>query len=336
MTSDAYREKIANLTAQTRGHIKRTLHVDVKQKPRAVAQRVLSDAGLRDDYAVVVMEVAGTHCLFLLSIEAPTPARIAKDAALLARRLKMPVVLATSEMTSSARAQLISQGVPFVVPGKQIYLPFLGLDLRETFRSPVNVRRGALSPVAQVTLFVGACSPVDEITPSDLVGTTGYSAMSLGRAFDELATHGPVRVEKRGREKVLSFRDSPRETILSCKELLSRPARGIHGVKFRKRQPEMIQAGEVALSALTGVKLDALPTFAIVSAGWKPWFDENGIEDVNDIDEADALIEIWRYDPAILSDGPHVDPLSLYAQFWADPNPRLASAAEALLRELPG
>lgn len=334
MTIDANSEGFANLTAEVRGYIKTVLHRSGTRKPCAA---VRARAGsLANDYAIEVMDIAGVACALLLTFETLSPSQIAEDVARARSLLKMPVILVAPVLSSTQRSHLIERGVAFIDPGYQLYVPELAIDLRERYRPPVRLHKGGLSPVAQCVLLYCQHHPRDEVTAAQLAQEIDYTQMSIGRALGELAARGIARLEQQGREKVLNFPKPPYQTILSCQELLNRPARGIHGVKFSRRQPDMIQAGEVALSALTGVRLDALPTFAIVSAGWKPWFDAKGIEDVNDIDDADALIETWRYDPAILSGGPYVDPLSLYAQFWADPNPRISGAAEALLKETLG
>ena len=42
----------------------------------------------------------------------------------------LPVLYATEALASFERERLIEQKVPFVVPGNQLYLPHLGVDLR--------------------------------------------------------------------------------------------------------------------------------------------------------------------------------------------------------------
>ena len=50
--------------------------------------------------------------------------------------------------------------------------------------------------------------------------------------------------------------------------------------------------------------------------------------------EAESGVETWSYDPAGLSDGRLVDPLSLYAQFRDYSDERVSMAAEKLLESL--
>lgn len=61
------------------------------------------------------------------------------------------------------RKRLIEQKVPLLVPGNQLYLPDLGIDLREYFRKPPTAPDTARSPATQAGIetlpepLPGAC-----------------------------------------------------------------------------------------------------------------------------------------------------------------------------------
>ena len=44
--------------------------------------------------------------------------------------------------------------------------------------------------------------------------------------------------------------------------------------------------------------------------------------------DSDGALATWRYDPRILARNQTVDPLSLFAQFWDDPDERLSMAVD--------
>jgi hypothetical protein len=66
----------------------------------------------------------------------------------------MPVVYVTGTLASYERKRLIEHKVAFLVPGNQLYLPDLGIDLREYFRRPPAAADTALSPATQAMLIV--------------------------------------------------------------------------------------------------------------------------------------------------------------------------------------
>ena len=111
-------------------------------------------AFLRERYAFMTARVLGVPALFLADkdVRRTTPAAIRKHIFEVQKRWDGEVIYVADGIDSARRKQLIDQKVPFVVPGNQIFLPMLGVDLREHFRS---VRRAAerLSPAAQAVFL---------------------------------------------------------------------------------------------------------------------------------------------------------------------------------------
>ena len=290
---------------------------------------------LARSYQFLRGEIVGHSCLFMVLPETEAAAtEVGKHVSQLEVHFNGVVVIVAGRMGASQRARLIEQGLAFIVPGNQLYIPQLAMDLRERFRRPERGRGDSLSPVAQAVLFHHLLRRHDKATPSELAMALRYSAMSVGRAFDELAARNLAAVEWRGREKTITYNAAPK-LLLELSRTLLRPAyRGRHGVVFRKGRPDLMWAGESALSQKTDLSRPTLPTFAVPAAGWQILFEEIGAKDVHDLGDAEALIETWRYDPRVLSDGDAVDPFSLYAQFWNDPDERVAQAAEDLLETI--
>lgn len=314
-----------------------TLHTPITLRAWAGAEAL--PVFMAHRYQFYSAHIARRTCIFVVATTTieTTPADIAKHVALVEGASEDVVVFAGRYMTSTLRARLVALGVAFAVPGNQLYIPQLAMDLREHFRTPDRVRRDHLSPVAQAVLFhhVLYGRQNERLTPSALAEQMHYSAMSVGRAFDELALRNLATVERRGREKTLTYNTDRRTLIEISRTLLRTPRRGRHGVQFKRGTPPLMLAGESALAALTDLNPPRLPTYAIEAADWAVFFAKHGIKEVNDIDEAEAIIETWRYDPRSLApDGDIVDPLSLHAEYWDDPDERLAQAAQKVLEAL--
>jgi hypothetical protein len=162
----------------------------------------------------------------------------------------------------------------------------------------------------------------------------GYSAMSIGRAYDELAALGLATVLSRGRQKVLSLDQEPRQLLEESRQVLRSPVQSMRFARFEAQIPPMKIAGETALSHITGLSPPELPVYAIEGDDWKA-LSAGNIEELGTRDQADASIEVWHYRPELLSEYATVDPLSLYAQFQDHPNERIAKAAEEALEHVP-
>jgi hypothetical protein len=84
----------------------------------------------------------------------PGPANVRGQMDKLRQLAGMPVVYVTGTLASYERKRLIEHKVAFLVPGNQLYLPDLGIDLREYFRRPPAAADTALSPATQAMLIV--------------------------------------------------------------------------------------------------------------------------------------------------------------------------------------
>jgi len=158
--------------------------------------------------------------------------------------------------------------------------------------------------------------------------------MSVGRGFDELTDFGLATIDVRGRQKFLTLIEQPRQLVERSTERLRSPVQSTKFAVSRPLVPAMKIAGESALSNLTGLSPPELPVYAVHGDDWN-LAQEKGVQEVKSREQAEAVIELWRYRPDALSEYTTVDPLSLYAQFWNDPNERIAKAAREALDHVP-
>ena len=265
-----------------------------------------------------------------------TPAEIRKHLELVKEGFDGIVVYSAERLTSVFRSRLIAAGLAFVVPGNQLFVPELAMDLREHFRAPKPDRSDKLSPSAQLVLFFhlikgGQARPW---TQTELTKPLRYSIMTINRAFDELATVGLARIERRGRRKLLSFCSEGRLLIDVSKTLLIRPERRLDHVRWRKQLPDLPLAGEHALARFSDLSPPAAPpVYAVTSKQMRDLLARGWAERREADHDFDGSLATWRYDPRILARNQIVDPLSLFAQFWDDPDERLSMAVDRLLEQ---
>ena len=329
-----------DFVAQLRAYLATTLHREVRLRRWDGARRLPTFLSRR--YGCYAGTINEQRCLFAIDLATAdvTPAEVEKHIALISREFDGLVVYAAERLNTNRRARLIANGIPFAVPGNQLYVPELAVDLREHFRAKPKRRPDQLSPVAQVVLFYSILfdnelrSDAANRTPSRLARSLHYTAMSVGRAFDELASADLAIVSKRGRTKQIHFASDARALIDQSRPLLRNPARTQKYAQGRLIAPPMKLAGETALSNITGLSPPRLPVYAIHGDEWRAVAAANDLTIVDDPDQADSAIEFWHYRPDVLSEHVTVDPLSLYAQFWDDPNERIAKAAEEALEHV--
>lgn len=310
-----------------------TLHDRVRVQESASIQGLPSF--LERAYRLYEARIAGRRCVFLAALdEAATPSDIAKHIGLVRKSTDAIVIFAAPSLSAHNRSRLIGQHVPFVVPGNQLYVPDLAVDLREHFRAPRQRHEEGLSPSAQAVLFDHILRNADDaMIPSLIAARLHYSAMSIGRAFDDLAALGLARTKRHGKERHLQFNGDGRQLFEAARDLLRSPVRATKFVRGETFQAPLKQGGEWALAALTDLSRPSIITYAVSAADWKAIAQASGFVETTR-DEADLVIETWSYDPAALSDTDMVDPLSLYAQFRDHRDERVSMAAEHLLESI--
>lgn len=293
---------------------------------------------LASKYVYYQTKIAHRPCLFMAALDGQTgtPTEISKHVAQVQRVFDGIVAYAAPRISSHQRARLIKHGVAFAVPGNQLYLPQLATDLREHYRAQPSRADDQLMPAAQVLLFHHALGRNPGLTtPSSLSDPLCYSAMSIGRGFDQLVSLGLARVIKTGREKHISFDRAPQELIAAARPYLRSPVGTTHYFHWNPIVKTLKMAGETALAERTALTPPFLQVCATTHEHWKTIRANQGLEAVKHEEEAAIAIEVWRYDPAVLSDTQVVDVLSLYAQFWKHPDERVVAAANDLLARLP-
>ncbi len=87
---------------------------------------------LRDRYQFFVSDILGTACLYIVdsSIEICTAGTVRKHIERIEALWDGAIILVRERIVAYDRKRLVECGVPFIVPGNQMYLFPLGLDFR--------------------------------------------------------------------------------------------------------------------------------------------------------------------------------------------------------------
>jgi DNA-binding MarR family transcriptional regulator len=267
-----------------------------------------------------------------------TPAQIATQIGVVRERFNGSVVYVCAQITALHRLRLIQQRVPFVVPGKQVYLPPLGIDLREHFSRQIR-HQDLLSPGAQVLVLAILLDRMpdkaEDWSPTQLAQRFGYGAMTMVRAFDDLAAAGLILTKTTGRRRTMTVTCSRRELWDQAQPRLRTPVLRTHLIA----QLEGPQLGSVAgLTALARQTMLADPgpqTVAVAQETWQSLAEGRNLGDVLAGDPNAVQVQIWSYDPALFGHEGVVDPLSLILSLHQDEDDRTRMACTELLEKLP-
>jgi hypothetical protein len=249
-----------------------------------------------------------------------------------------PAVYVTDALASYERRRLIVQKVPFIVPGNQLYLPDLGLDLREYFRQRAPATEAALSPSAQAMLITALLRQPwqPDWQPSRIATQLGYTPMTQSRAAKELTAAGLATAHTVGRSCWLRMELPPEQVWERAKPALRTPVRRTLWVAengFVADRPSRL-AGLSALSRYTMLAEPKWPVFALTAADWKAATDA-GVRELPEPEAGAQEWQLWSYSPALLLDANMVDPLSLTLSLQENTDDRIQLALDQLKGQLP-
>jgi len=285
---------------------------------------------LSDGYTFTKTTLAGVPCLFMKpKDELGTLTAVKKHLTKVREIEPLPVVLELDGMTARRRKSLIDARIPFVAPDIQIYLPFLGVALTERYTSE-KPPKTTLMPSSQLLLFYYLYGGEPELYTNGVAEKLGLSAMQITRAVQQLKVLGLMSVKKDGVRTVISNTADRRALFEAAKPHLMNPVRKRIYAELNATPAGLPLSGLSALAELSMLNPPEVKTFACFGepAGL------SGTDTLIDSDKQ-AAVEIWRYDPALLSGHAGVaDPLSLTVSLSPDGDERIEQAVDELLSNL--
>ena len=244
-----------------------------------------------------------------------------------------PAVYVTDALASYERRHLIEQKVPFIVPGNQLYLPDLGLDLREYFRQRSPAAEAALSPSAQAMLITALLHQPwqAEWQPSKVAEALGYTPMTLSRAVKELTAGGLATAYTVGRSRWLRMEQPPEQVWERAKPALRTPVKRTVWVVAKgsaANRPGRL-AGLSALARYSMLTEPKWPVYALSAAEWKDATDA-GVRELPEPVAGAHEWQLWSYSPALVPDTATVDSLSLMLSLQDNADDRVQLALDEL------
>ncbi|MCK5689491.1 hypothetical protein KAI87_09495 [Myxococcota bacterium] len=290
---------------------------------------------LSQAYAPYRLTLFGRDLILLGSIgeEPGTPGQIAKDLVRLRQKLGSDVVLVVSELASWERQRFIEQGIAFIVPGRQMFLPMLLIDLREHFPSSTKLGTAPLSWASQLALLRQILfADIANKNFGELASLLGYSAMTITQIRNEITTLGLCEEVIQGRSRLLDFSLSAQDLWNRARPYLRSPVIKKHFVTGAFKNP--LLAGINALALRSNLQADPIPQIAVYNREWRKLLKQETLAPTKDEDTADALLEEWRYNPHLLAKDGTVDPLSLYLSLADDPDERVQIELETMMESI--
>ncbi len=327
------------LVAATRKYLNEVLGIlTPKEKPWVQASAL--PYFLKDAFQFVEFELLGRSVV--LAIAPSNEKQVLGDIRTRLDKVRglgeQPVVFVTDALASYERKRLIQQKVPFIVPGNQLYLPDLGLDLREYFRLRAPSADAALSPSTQAILISALMNEpmATDWHPARLASDMGYTPMTLSRAVRELSAAGLATTHRVGRSQWLHRELPPQEIWEMARPLLRSPVR-----RTVWAMSDTLPAGRRwRLAGLSALARDSMlseprwPVYAMPLSAWREAL-KTGTREAPEPSDGAQQLQLWIYDPALMPGRETVDPLSLMLSLQDSTDDRVLQALDALKGQFP-
>lgn len=229
------------------------------------------------------------------------------------------------------RLRLIEKRIPFIIPGKQMYLPDLLIDLKEY----ANTKRelpASMSPATQLlTLYHLQVESLEGINLKGIAEKLNYDSATITRAAFYLHNSGLCRIVGT-KEKSLEFGKTNRELWEIAEPEMSTPINRIQYYSGYTLDQNLKRTNINALAHYTDLN-DEQVDFYAMGPGYGKFVGGVNLKSVDQM-EGNIGIEEWKYDPSLLTKSEYIDPLSLYLCFRENKDERIEMALEKLIEQI--
>lgn len=258
--------------------------------------------------------------------------QIAGQVQKIANTANMTVALNLSDVTPYQRKAMMEKGIPFVMLPDQVYLPFLGVGLRNHAFRKERVSYGHLQAVAQqVFLYLFYHRTSLGISKSDLAEQLHLTRTSITRAIDQLDALEVLQKRNSLRSPVLL---NPKADLKKfVQEDLIDPVQRRVVIRSGELPRAVWLAGEACLAEYTMLNFPRMEIYACD----KKKISMQTLTVVDPIwENTDGCVqlELWKYSPELFAKNGKVDKISLYCSLRRNTDERIQGELETMLEEV--
>ncbi len=279
-------------------------------------------------FSYAILHCKGTNFLAALDEEGDTPANYRHYQQKLESAAQLPVVFFISRIPAYQYERMVNYRISFITQTGYVYVTH-GLAKMVPVRGRTSaplMARDYLSPVAQVLLFrhllFHDIHGKSLRSIADVLGR--YTSMSISLAKAELEENGLCVYTGAITRGQLEFQKDDSELWTLAQPVLKSPVQKLRYVRMSHAVPHLTLAGESALSTQTLLAPPALPVYAVGKFEMRNFLAHGMVAEVSE-EDANAVIEHWRYAPALLMKPGEtcVDKLSLFLSLQGSADDRV-------------
>ena len=183
-----------------------------------------------------------------------------RDRAVIEKMTGLNCAIFLDRTTFYIKEKMMEEGIPFVIEGKQVFLPFIGYLLskeNERELAPVHL----ISFLTQKMLLMAIYERWNEVKVSDAAKRIGVSTKSASRCFDELEYLNIDVLGMKGKSRVINIPDDRKQLWQQIERVLRNPV--IRRFVLREDMKIEKKAGISALCEYSLLSDNVYPTYAV-------------------------------------------------------------------------
>ncbi len=303
-------------------YIEKMVGAEVQIEPLDKAKKQALPVLITNAYQLLQCQLLGAEVSLMVCKDAnATPMQLKKHCAIVERALEMHAAVVLPEVKPYNMKRLVDARVNTIVPGRQLFLPSLLMDLRVQ-RNPVDMVGKPMPVMAQVVVLCHLQKQnLNGMSAQPIAELMGVSYPNINRAVKWLADNRFVELSP-GREKQMQFIHEGKELWEQALSVLQSP---IERVLRTDRMLDAYICGEEALAELTMLAEPQERHWAIT----KQEAQQLGAELHKEFGE--HVVEVWRYNPKLMGENGMVDRLSLYLSLRDTEDERVRKEVKGLV-----
>ena len=256
-----------------------------------------------------------------------TPVQTKKQLDMIQRKTGMVTILVPRYLYSYNVSRLVVQKVNFVIPNKQMFIPSLLLDLTIVNIANEESKNDIITPLTQcLLLYHLETESLSGRTSYELADKLSVSYASINRALRWLVSKDLIKLEG-VKTKTLQIDLSDRELWNKALPLLVSPIEQLYYTDALLDGQTI--SGVNALSSYTMLNEESRQCCAVSKKDFK------ALKIIADKQFGQNEIQVWKYNPRMLSSTGVVDKLSLYLSLKDNEDERIQIELERLINEMP-
>jgi len=239
-------------------------------------------------------------------------------------------VLCLNKIGVYTKDKMLAEGIPFIVPGMQVYLPFLGVVLSKNAEREIpDVDK--ISFNSQKLLLTAIYKKWTHVTLKEVAEELSLSKMSISRCFNEIQSLGLGCIKSTGKNRYFSLSKNHHDLWGKIVPYLRNPVKQQYRLASILRIPEAKIGGISALSHYSMLADDSCKVLSISKTNTKS-IEINDLHIAPHNETPEMIIQVMQYD-IDYGDNTAIDPLTaiLSISEYDKTDPRIESAINEIL-----